>query len=106
MPFKRIKKELTPEQKAKYAAMRSKVKEEFPPTKEPRWKPTANGIGLQIRQAREAAGLTWYALAKRAGIPNSSTIRDIEAGRDVRISNLEAIAGALGLHVALVKKAA
>jgi hypothetical protein len=53
----------------------------------------------------EAQGLTWYALAQRAAIPNQATIRDIEQGRDVKLSNLQAVATALGLELELVEVA-
>ena len=56
--------------------------------------------------AREARGLTWYALAKLAGIPNQGTIRDIEQGKDVRLSNLQAVASALDLQLELVEHVA
>lgn len=46
--------------------------------------------------------LTWYALAKRAGIPNANTVRDIEFGRDAQLSTLQAVAKALGLRLDLV----
>ena len=55
------------------------------------------------RQARESQGLTWYALAKRAGIANQATIRDIEQGKDVRLSNLQTVAAALGLELELIE---
>ncbi|MCY2991160.1 MAG: helix-turn-helix transcriptional regulator [Planctomycetota bacterium] len=48
-------------------------------------------------------GLTWYALAKQAGIPNSNTVRDIEQGRDVKLANLQAVAKVLDLSVELVE---
>jgi hypothetical protein len=38
------------------------------------------------------------------GIPNHATIRNIEQGKDVKFSNLEAVAAALGLEVELVEK--
>jgi len=44
-------------------------------------------------------------VAKRAGIPNSNTVRDIEYGRDVKLSNLESVAAALGLKLELVEAA-
>ena len=47
-----------------------------------------------------------YALAKAAGIPNQATIRDIEQGKDVKFSNLQAVAKALGLELELVAKVA
>ncbi len=61
------------------------------------------GIPTQIREARESQGLTWNALAKAVGIPNSGTIRDIEAGRNARLSNIEAIANVRGLKLALLQ---
>ena len=55
---------------------------EFPPKRGAGKKASPPGIPAEIRAAREAQGLTWYALAKRAGIPNQATIRDIEQGKD------------------------
>lgn len=75
------------------------IEREFPP-KTAR-KPAAQGFGATIRAARAAQGLTWYALAQRAGVPNQATIRDIEQGKDVKVSNLRAAAQALGLELEL-----
>ncbi len=36
-------------------------------------------------------------------IPNQATIRDIEQGKDVKLSNLQAVASALGLELELVE---
>ena len=55
---------------------------------------------------REAAGLSWYAVAKLAGISNPATIRDIEFGRDAKLSNIQAVATALGLKLELVEQVA
>jgi ribosome-binding protein aMBF1 (putative translation factor) len=82
--------------------IREKVRHEFPPREAPRLTPATSGIGARIREAREAQGLTWYAVAKRAGIPNPSTVRDIEYGRDTKLSSVEAVAQVLGLRVELV----
>ena len=38
-----------------------------------------------------------------AGIPNPSTVRDIEYGRDTKLSSLQAVAKALGLRLELVE---
>jgi hypothetical protein len=38
-----------------------------------------------------------------AGIPNQATIRAIEQGKDVRLSNVERVARALGLTLELVR---
>jgi len=76
---------------------------DIPPKQSAKREASPTGIPAQIRQAREARGLTWYALAKLAGIPNQGTIRDIEQGKDVRLSNLQAVASALGLQLELVE---
>ena len=73
---------------------------EIPPKAVPVSRPT--GIAARVRKERESRQLTWYALAKRAGIPNQATIRDIEQGKDVRLSNLQRVANALGLSLELV----
>ncbi|HQU44567.1 MAG TPA: helix-turn-helix transcriptional regulator [Pirellulales bacterium] len=94
---------ISPDELKRIKEIREKVRHEFPPLKPPRLQPAASGIGARIREAREAQGLTWYAVAKRAGIPNPSTVRDIEYGRDTKLSSVEAIAQALGLRVELVQ---
>ena len=95
---------LTNAERARYEDLRKKAEEDFPPKRSPKAK-SPPGIPTQIREAREAQGLTWYAVAKAAGIPNSGTIRDIEAGRDAKLSNIEAIAGVLGLKLTLLQEA-
>ena len=83
--------------------IRRKAMAEFPPDPN-RPRPATTGVGAQIRAAREAKGLTWYAVARQAGIPNPATIRDIEYGRDAKLSNIEAVATALGLILELVEQ--
>lgn len=85
------------EELARFEDIRSKVKEEFPP--KPHKPMPAVGIGKDFRDARESLGLSWYAVAKQAGIPNSRTVRDIELGHDVKLSSLQAVAKVLGLRV-------
>jgi hypothetical protein len=34
----------------------------------------AAGLGAAIRAARESLGLSWYAVAQRAGLPNQGTV--------------------------------
>lgn len=41
-----------------------------------------------------------------AGIPHQATIRDIEQGKDVKLSNRRAVVPALGLELELVHTAA
>ncbi len=38
-------------------------------------------------------------------IPNQATIRDIEQGKDVKLSNQQAVASAMGLELELVEVA-
>ncbi len=91
------------EEQARLDAVREEVRREFPPRDPPRLRSATEGVAAQIRAAREAQGLTWYAVAKRAGIPNPSTVRDIEYGRDTKLSSLQAVAEALGLRLELVE---
>lgn len=103
--LKRIVRPATAEERKRHADIRAKVKEEFPPAPADGRPESPPGLPAQIRAAREAKGLTWYAVAKLAGIPNSSTVRDIEAGRDAQLSNVQAVARVLGLRLELVEEA-
>ncbi|MFC1596873.1 helix-turn-helix domain-containing protein [Planctomycetota bacterium] len=91
------------EEQQRLKAIREGVREEFPPRDPAQLQPATEGVAAQIRAAREAQGLTWYAVAKRAGIPNPSTVRDIEYGRDTKLSSLQGVAEALGLRLELVE---
>jgi hypothetical protein len=93
----------SPEELKRLKEIREKVRREFPPRDPPRLQPARDGIAARIRTARETQGLTWYAVAKRAGIPNPSTVRDIEYGRDTKLSSVQAVAEALGLRLELVE---
>ena len=98
----RVSRKFSEEEKRQYRKVREQVMEEFPPLERTR-EPSPPGIPSRIREAREARGLTWYALAKQAGVPNSNTIRDIEQGRDVKLTSLQAVAKALDLSVELIE---
>lgn len=102
-PIRRIRRSspIGSEERERLKELREKVRQEFPPLEPPRLRPATSGIGLRLREAREAQGLTWYAVAKLAGIPNPSTVRDIEYGRDTKLSSVQAIAQALGLSLEL-----
>ena len=102
--FKRIIRPATAEERARHSAIRNQVMQEFPPAPGAGRKDSPPGIPAQIRAAREAKGLTWYAVAKLAGIPNPSTVRDIEYGRDAQLSNVQAVAKVLGLRLELVEE--
>ena len=92
---------LTDTERDRLAKIRAGAQRDFPP-KSPSRRAAAPGIPAAIRAAREAQGLTWYSLAQLAGIPNQATIRDIEQGKDVKLSNLQSVAQALGLELELV----
>jgi hypothetical protein len=104
--FKRIIRPATPEERRRHAEIREKVMREFPPSPGARRKDSPPGIPGEIRRAREAKGLAWYAVAKLAGIPNTNTVRHIEYGRDAQLSNVQAVAKALGLRLELVEERA
>ena len=101
--LKHINRRLSTEERARDARIREAAMKDFPPKDGAGRKPSPPGIPTRIRQARESQGLTWYALARQAGIPNQATIRDIEQGKDVKLSNLQAVAAALGLELELVE---
>jgi DNA-binding transcriptional regulator YiaG len=103
-PFKRIIRLATAEERTRHAAIRQSIMQEFPPAEGTERQESPPGIPTQVRQAREAQGLTWYALAKLAGIPNANTVRDVEYGRDAPLSTLQAVAKALGLRLELVEE--
>ena len=96
---------VAPAEAARLNEIRRKAMIDFPPDPS-RSRPVQTGIASQIRSARQAQGLTWYAVAKLANIPNPATIRDIEFGRDAKLSNIEAVAAALGLKLELTKATA
>ena len=94
--------QVSPAEAGRLNEIRRKAMAEFPPDPN-RPRPAQTGIAAQIRAAREAQGLSWYAVARLARIPNPATIRDIEYGRDAKLSNIEAVATALGLRLELTK---
>ncbi len=101
-PFKRIVRPATAEERQRHQAIRQLIVQEFPPAERTGREEAPPGIPAQIRRAREAQGLTWYALAKLAGIPNANMVRDLEYGRDAQLSTVQAVAKALGLRLELV----
>jgi DNA-binding XRE family transcriptional regulator len=103
--WKRIVRPATQPERARHAEIRAEAMQAFPPLDPPSFQPAANGIGAQIRAAREAQGLTRFGLAEKAGVANSTIIRDIEFGRDVNVSVILAVASVLGLELSLVESA-
>jgi ribosome-binding protein aMBF1 (putative translation factor) len=102
--FKRIERPATEDERKRHAEIRQKIMQEFPPAQAAGREESPPGLPSRIRHAREAKGLTWYALAKLAGIPNPNTVRDIESGRDAQISTVQQVAKALGLRLDLVEE--
>lgn len=101
-----VNRPLTDEERLRHAALRDAAAKDFPPSEASRQAPSPPGIPATIRHARESRQLTWYALAALAGIDNQATIRDIEQGKDVKLSDLERVASALGLKLKLVEQIA
>jgi hypothetical protein len=102
--LKRILRPATAEERKRHAEIRQKVAQEYPPTDDAAGRESPPGIPTQIRQARQARSLTWHAVAELAGIGDSRTVRDIELGKDAQISDLQAVAKALGLRLELVEE--
>jgi hypothetical protein len=99
-----LNRRLTDEERSRHARIRETIVDEFPPVPHDQRVSSPPGIPTQVRTAREARRLTWYALAHLAGIPNQATIRDIEQGKDVKLSSLQAVAAALGLTLELAEQ--
>ena len=97
-----INRRLTDDDRMRHSQIREAALRDIPARSKMSRKASPPGIPTRVRLAREARGLTWYALAKLSGIPNQATIRDIEQGKDVKVSNLQAVARSLGLQLELV----
>ncbi len=95
---------MSEEERSRLRETRKRIMEEIPPRVQPQLRPVTSGIGAQIRAAREAQGLSWYTLAEKAGIPSANIVRDAEFGREVTLTNIEAIVSALGLKLELVEQ--
>ena len=76
--------------------IRRQAMEDFPPLESP------PGIPTRIRVARQAQRMTWRAVANAARIPDPSTVRNIEQGRNTHVTDLEAVARVPGLRLELV----
>lgn len=87
---------IAPEEAQRLNEIRRQAMQAFPPVESP------PGIPAPIRAARQEKRMSWHAVAEAAGIPDASTVRDIELGRDTRVSDVEAVARALGLRLELV----
>ena len=104
--LKHVERRLTDEERARHAQIRAAAAQDIPPKPRVGPAPSPPGIPAAIRHAREAQGFTWYALAQRAGLPDQATIRDLEQGKDIKLSDLACVAAALGLKLELVEQVA
>ena len=103
--FTRVSRQLTAQQKQDYDEIRRGAKEEFPPLEPARGPSEKTRLALALREARLAQGLSFEQLAERSGVADADTVRDIEYGSDAKMSDLAAIAHALGLRLELVARA-
>jgi len=101
--LRHINRRLTEEERARHARIRELAVRDIPPRADAGRESSTPGIPAQVRAAREKRGLTWYALARLARIPNQASIRDIERGKDVKLSTLRAVVAALGLTLELAE---
>ncbi len=102
--FNRIERPATEDERKRHAEIRQKIMQECPPAPAAGREESPPGLPTQVRRARAAKGLTWYALAKLAGIPDPNTVRDIESGRDAQLSTVQQVAKARGLRLDLVEE--
>ncbi len=100
--FARTSRQFTAQQKKEYDEVRRRAKEQFPPLEPPHDPPEKTQIALALRDARLARGLTFEQLAKLCGSLDANTVRDVEYGSDAKLSDVAAIAHALGLRLELV----
>ncbi len=103
-PLKHVNHPPTEEERQRRAQIRAAAERDFPPAVTAARSPAPAGMPAKIRAAREASGMTWCALAQSAGIANSGIVRDIEEGKDVKLSDLQAVATALGLKLDVVEQ--
>lgn len=64
--------------------------------------PTAAALGAIIRNTAEDKGMTLVELSERSGIPRGSLYRYLDGDRDMKLSNIEAIATALNLDAGIL----
>lgn len=101
--LKHINRQLTEEEREQHAAIREGAKQDFPPKATTRPSPPP-GIPSRICNTREQRGMTRYEVGQNANVP-STVVRAIERGDDVPLSQLKAVAAALGLSIELVEQA-
>jgi len=97
-----IHRPLTEEERRQAVTVREGAERDFPP-KPGAEKASPPGIPSRIEAARKRRGMTRYELAQTAKVP-SITVRAIEKGEDVPLSQFHAVAAALGLSIELVEQ--
>jgi len=97
-----IHRRLTDEERRRAAAIREGAEQDFPP-KSVAERASPPGIPRQIEAARKRRGMTRYELGQTAKVA-STVVRAIEQGDDVPLSQLRAVAAALGLNIELVEQ--
>lgn len=103
--FKRLKhvnRPLTDDERQQAKAIRAGAEQDYPPVPAEQGLPP-NGVPSQIEAARKRRGMTRYELGRLAGVPSTS-VRSIEAGDDVPLSQFNAVVAALGLTIELVRQ--
>ena len=96
-----VNRAMTENERQQAIDVRAAAQKDFPPKSTAGQDPPRSGIPARVCGARKARGLTRYELGQLAGVP-SVAIRDIEAGKDVALSQLQAVVAVLGLAVELV----
>ena len=61
-------------------------------------------IGRTIRERRKALGISFYRVAKQAGVKNQTTVKMIEDGNNVKLHAVEAVCEVLGLELRAVTR--
>lgn len=93
---------LTDEEAAKYDTIREQVESEFPDRiKKPALSPVAHGAIMELKQTREALGLSLADIRDRTGIERSTLSRLENETPNVTIRTLERYAEALGKRVVI-----
>lgn len=98
-----INRRLTDEERRLAEEIREGAIKDFPPKQVAEPMPAA-GIPQRIQSARQARGHTRYELGRLSNVP-STVVRAIEQGDDVPLSQLQAVAEALGLTIEVVEQA-
>ncbi len=97
-----VNRALTKDERRLAAEIREGAEKDFPPKVAERLH-VPSGIPQRIHDARKKRGLTRYQVGQIADVP-STVVRAVEQGEDVPVSQLHAVAEALGLAVELVEQ--